>query len=428
MDYMSQLLAIGEGGQAFFVSCLLHLSPEDLKACRLVNKTWNKVIKERVWGNKRARKRLEEKLLNRWKTTNPETVRVRLGTVPWGVGAIFSNNLHVFCGMRSGNVKVYNLADGQWVRDLESGEETLEVTGICGNESIVAAQLRARVVTIWSSKDEMGRLHSFDVRNNDGMEVGWVDDIKVAGNKVVLLLTYTDGTRSTHQLVVLQEGEHNWENKILEPFSTPVRRSRRTTSRSLNKLAVDKDWLAFAVKDVSIPGILKVKLWKEELFRQDIELPLPGVSAGDVKDVVLESPFLVVGGRSWSDDRWIKVFQLAADKHMEVLNTAAPLIKTVQFPGFYPDKLLCTGLVWGCLLRDENYERSLVPFEKAALLGTATLPEETERNMILLEATYHNFVDMYTTGLVFIQKGTVRGNQEQVYLCKKDFWISNAVA
>ena len=82
MDYISQLLAIGEGGEHFFVSCLLRLSPEDLKACRLVNKTWNDLIKERVWGNKRARKRLEEKLLNRWKTTNPETVQ--LGTVPLG--------------------------------------------------------------------------------------------------------------------------------------------------------------------------------------------------------------------------------------------------------------------------------------------------------------------------------------------------------
>ena len=93
IDHTRQLLAIGEG--AFFVSCLLHLSPEDLKACRLVNKTWNKVIKERVWGNKRARKRLEEKLLNRWKTTNPETVQ--LGTVPRGVRVIFCNNSHVFC-------------------------------------------------------------------------------------------------------------------------------------------------------------------------------------------------------------------------------------------------------------------------------------------------------------------------------------------
>ena len=136
MDFVSRLLAIGQGwGQDFFVSCLLHLSPEDLKACRLVNKTWNKVIKERVWGNKRARKLLEEKLLNRWKTTNPETVQ--LGTVPQVVRAMICNNTHVFCGVQDGRVKVYSLADGQWVRDLESGEEGLEVLGICSSESIV---------------------------------------------------------------------------------------------------------------------------------------------------------------------------------------------------------------------------------------------------------------------------------------------------
>ena len=122
MDFVSRLLAIGQGwGQDFFVSCLLHLSPEDLKACRLVNKTWNKVIKERVWGNKRARKMLEEKLLNRWKTTNPETVQ--LGTVPQEVEAMFCNNTHAFCFVKGGKVKVYSLTDGQWVRDLESDEE-----------------------------------------------------------------------------------------------------------------------------------------------------------------------------------------------------------------------------------------------------------------------------------------------------------------
>ena len=62
-----------------------------------------------------------------------------------------------------------------------------------------------------------------------------------------------------------------------------------------------------------------MKLWKEELFRQDIKLP--GVSAGDgdhhhinVRDVVLEPPFLVVGGHNRLGKRvtsWIKVFQLA---------------------------------------------------------------------------------------------------------------------
>ena len=132
MDNTCQLLAIGEGD--FFVSCLLHLSPEDLKACRLVNKTWNDLIKERVWGNKRARKRLEEKLLNRWKTTNPETVR--LGTVPRGVRAMFCNNSHVFLVMEDGEVKVYSMTDGQWVRDLYSGTGgSLFGRSICGSET-----------------------------------------------------------------------------------------------------------------------------------------------------------------------------------------------------------------------------------------------------------------------------------------------------
>jgi len=411
MDYMSQLLAIGEGGEHFFVSCLLHLSPEDLKACRLVNKTWNDLIKERVWGNKRARKRLEEKLLNRWKTTNPETVQ--LGTVPRGVYAMFCNNTHVFCGIEdSGKVKVYNLADGQWVRDLESGEGTLDFWRICGSESIVAAKLGfpALVVTVRSSKEEMGRLHSFDVRNLDGFDGCWVVDIKVTGNKVVLLLR--NGRISTNQLVVIQEGEHNWENKILEPFAM----------KRWGKLAVDKEWWAVAGEDESRSNILKVKLWKEELFTQDIELP--GVRAGDVADVVLESPFLVVGGRSSSGGRltgWIQVFQFL----MEDLNTAPSLVKTVQFPGFSAPKLLCTQLVWGFqMVAQDNHESSLVLFEKTALLDAATPPEQTPRNRIHLGTIDFNLVDMNTTSLVFIQKVTRQENQGQDYLCMKDFWIS----
>ena len=418
MDNMSQLLTIGEGD--FFVSCLLFLSPEDLKACRLVNKTWNDLIKERVWGKKRARKRLEEKLLIRWKTINPDTVQ--LGTVPLGVLIIFCNNNHVFCGVQGGKVKVYNLTDGQWVRDLESGEEDLGVVRICGGESIVAAWLGLGVVTVWSSKEEMGRLHSFDVHNHDGLEDGWVGDIKVTGNKAVLLLR--DDTSSTNQLVVLQEGEHNWENKILEPFSMPL----------WGKLAAEGDWLAVAGGDESGPDVFKVKLWKEDLFRQDIELP--GVSAGDARDVVLDSPFLVVGGTtgsSWfgegEETGWIKVFQLAADNLMEDLNTAASLAKTVQFPGFFVTKLLCTQLVWGCMMvAQDHLESSLDLSEKTAFLDAATPPEQTQRNRIHLRTRYYNLVDMNTTSLVFIQRAIGQENQLQDYVCKKDFWMSNAIA
>ena len=65
--------------------------------------------------------------------------------------------------------------------------------------------------------------------------------------------------------------------------------------------------MAVVGKDKFRPNILKVKLWKEELFRQDIELL--GVSANHVADVFLESPFLIDGGRTGSLTGWIKVLQ-----------------------------------------------------------------------------------------------------------------------
>ena len=119
---------------------------------------------------------------------------------------------------------------------------------------------------------------------------------------------------------------------------------------------------------------------------------------------------------------WIKVCQLAADKLMEDLTSAASLVKTLQFPGFYAPKLLCTQLIWGCLmLAWDNQESSLVLFEKTALLDASTLPEQTPRNRIHLGATDNDLVDMNTTSVVFIQK--VTGLESN--LCKKDFWISS---
>ena len=166
------------------------------------------------------------------------------------------------------------------------------------------------------------------------------------------------------------------------------------------------------------------------MFQKDIGLP--GVSAGfdEMIYVVLDSPFLVVGGTGRSGDRftgWITVFQLAADKLMEDLNSAASLIKTLQFPCVYARKLLCTGLVLGCLLYNEDdKEHSLVLFEKNALLDTTTPPEETEKNLIHLGANCSMAMAMSATSLVFTQKVTGQEDQWQNYLCKKDFWISRA--
>merc|ERR1711952_614203 len=93
-------------------------------------------------------------------------------------------------------------------------------------------------------------------------------------------------------------------NKILEPFPMPI-------PIPPTHLVVSNDCLAVAGGDESRPDIFKVKLWKEELFRREIELP--GVKALNVDDVVLESPFLVVGGDGWIGGRlfsWIKVFNI----------------------------------------------------------------------------------------------------------------------
>ena len=249
------------------------------------------------------------------------------------------------------------------MRDLESGGEGWEeLERICGGNSIVAARLGGAVVTIWSSKEEMGWLHTFDVRNHDGMEDARADNIRVNGKKVVLLLR--DRESHTSHLIALQEGEHHWENKILESFTTI---------------------LAY---------------WY-------------------LADVVFESPFLVCAGSDRSTG-WIKVFQLAADELMEDLNSSASLIKTVRFPRFDEAQLLCNDLLFGCRLRNMAGERSLVLFEKTALLDTAILPEQTPRNRIHLGFIDYCLVDMNTTSVVFIQKVTGQENN----LCKKDFWIS----
>ena len=409
IDFVTKLLAIGQGwGQSFFVSCLLYLSPEDLKACRLVNTTWDKVIKEKVWGNKKARKTLEEKLSQRWTTTNPEAVELTM--LPLSVGALFCNDKYVFCGMCGGSIKVFSL-DGQWVRDLEEGWEFLKICGnesfvkMCGNESIVAAEVFSGwgcVFTIWSSKEEMGRLHSFQPDYNMSSSFKVTDQV----NKVVILLC----GRGSEQLVVLQEGENNWETKTLESFPTP--------GRLRGKLAVDKDFIAVVGNDQR-PDSAKVKLWKEEIFVQDILLP--GLSADDdFNDVVMQSPILIVSGSARSNEivaPWIKVFQ------MEKLN-AVTLIKTVHVaPELYGGPLFCNGPVVGWEV--VNLESGILMnlFEKTALLDPET-GEQTERNVIPLpqvdwetsSARGHN-----TTSLVFVRS-------PQDFLYKKDVWMSNTVA
>ena len=64
-DLVSMLLRDG-GGRKFFVDTLLRLNPRDLKACRLVCWEWHLFIRDKVWGRKAGRAKLERKLVDRW--------------------------------------------------------------------------------------------------------------------------------------------------------------------------------------------------------------------------------------------------------------------------------------------------------------------------------------------------------------------------
>ena len=169
-----------------------------------------------------------------------------------------------------------------------------------------------------------------------------------------------------------------------------------------------------------------VKLWKEEIFVQDILLP--GLSADDAfTDVIMQSPILIASGSAGSNESvtsWIKVFQL------EKLN-AVTLIKTVHVaPELYGGPLFCNGPVVGWEVVNLESGIRMHLFEKTALLDPET-GEQTERNVIPLpkvdwetsSARGHN-----TTSLVFIRRARDGEYEWKNYLCKKDFWMSNTVA
>ena len=65
---LSQLMLMDDGGQKFVADCLLLLSPEEIKNCRLVCKQWDEFIAgEGFWKSEGRKKELRQKLLQRWR-------------------------------------------------------------------------------------------------------------------------------------------------------------------------------------------------------------------------------------------------------------------------------------------------------------------------------------------------------------------------
>ena len=63
---LSQLMQMDDGGQKFVAACLLLLSPDEIKNCRLVCKLWDTFIAgEGFWKSEGRKKELRQKLLQR---------------------------------------------------------------------------------------------------------------------------------------------------------------------------------------------------------------------------------------------------------------------------------------------------------------------------------------------------------------------------
>ena len=90
-DFVSMLLGHIDGRDCF-KSALLRLTPNELKACRLVSPRWNKFILDELWGTAGGREKLRKKLVEGWR--DREARMVRIGKVKDEVESIFCNRTH----------------------------------------------------------------------------------------------------------------------------------------------------------------------------------------------------------------------------------------------------------------------------------------------------------------------------------------------
>ena len=423
-DFVSKLMGNDPGGRTFFASCLLCLNPEELKACRLVNSVWAKFIMDEVWKRSRGRKRLEGKLVERWKSVDPRTVE--LGQMRESVWSMCCNDAFVFCGLESRIVAVYSLTTGQWVRDLSPGQVVAGFgrharLAVSGNKTVVAASFREPTVTVWSSQGKMEQLYYFNATNqtcqdvnclHEGADRRSIWDIKVVGSKVALLVRNFE--KHTIALVVIRKGEHIWEENTLTCFSQA---SFPIPSQNVTDfLAVDGDWISVTKWPSG-----RVSLWQDDTYRQDINLPGLPTTAMDspflLKEHIasaIDFPFLILSVREKKGRASIKVFRLAADNE---ISTVASLVKSIPFGDRVACRIISNQLFFGFVSYLHPTGKAVTLIEKRALVDAAVA--NTEMNRINLLDSF-NCLDMNSTCLVFAR-------HQGFVLKKKDFWMANTL-
>ena len=124
-------------------------------------KAWAKFIKDKVWKSSAGVKVLRAKLTKRW--TNYQPNMDKLGRAREEVTGLFCNDNFIFCGQKNGNVGVYGVSTGEWIRDLET-EYTLEKiseTLVAGRGNVVAAVSWEVIVSVWNTKGRVDQLTSY---------------------------------------------------------------------------------------------------------------------------------------------------------------------------------------------------------------------------------------------------------------------------
>ena len=318
MDILGELMSKGDGaGDSFVAKCYLYLSPEELKACRLVSRTWNEFIQEYLWKDTWGKAQLRKKLVARWKKAEPVTVE--LSRVKQKVASMFSTDSHVFCGFHwKPHVAVYNF-DGLLVKELTPSivsHSGYLPTKLGGGDGIVAAVMWDSVLTIWSSQpDKMEQLHCFDARNFQCptcQETGhWAQKITVVNrNKVAFLARHV--TRSDALVLgVLEKVGSSWVDKTLSCF---------LCDGGCCLASSNSQWLAVVTGSRS--SSKKLRLWDGNNSLPEVFLP--GSDGHWLEDISMEFPHIVASfNNETTRAALIKVFEMG--------DSAPRLVKTVYF-------------------------------------------------------------------------------------------------
>ena len=87
----------------------LLLEPASLKACRQVNRLWGEFILARLWGSRGGRRRLEQRLLQRWRNKAWDLEELDTGFL---VKGLVSDEERFYCSFeeaRGFGIRVYHL-------------------------------------------------------------------------------------------------------------------------------------------------------------------------------------------------------------------------------------------------------------------------------------------------------------------------------